>query len=227
MFVVACEAHQALHNKEACGALAGIEHHGLLDAQLLNDIVYNKELPTGFAHLFAKANHLVTSRGKLSRTENLNLNFTFRNPNDTDIYEHVYLGLAYLLFYAMLLQAALFSRMKSVEPSFVRWMTLSSMVSFHALFITGPNPIVTAFNKSLSDFLVCPHCKAKVKITKASAQPGKAQQRTLVSSLGLNTLSLDHKTRRRLQRRDLHVGADATNSTGATQNLQVNASRPT
>jgi hypothetical protein len=145
-------------------ALSKIEHYGLLDASLINEIIYNKELPRGFAHLFAKANHLVTSRGQLARTEDMNLNFIFKNPNDNDVYESIYLGLSYLLWYALLVQIALFSRMRAVEDSFTRWTTITTMATFHALFVRGSSPLGRLLSKALGKFMNCPHCKKKVTI---------------------------------------------------------------
>jgi len=146
--------------------LSKVEHHGLLDASLIHEIIYNKELPRGFAPLFAKANHLVTSRGQLTRTEDMNLNFIFKNPADNDVYESVYFGLSYLLWYALLVQIALFSRMRAVEDSFTRWMTISTMATFHALFVRGSSPLGTMLGKELGEFLKCPFCKRKITITR-------------------------------------------------------------
>lgn len=152
-------------------ALLKVEHHGLLNASLINEIIYNKELPAGFAHLFAKANHLVTSRGKLAKTENMNLNFIFKNPADNDIYKSIYLGLSYLLWYAFLVQVALFSRMRIIEDSFTKWMTITTMATFHALFVRGSSPLGTTLSRALGAFMKCPYCKKKVTIgRKATAR---------------------------------------------------------
>jgi hypothetical protein len=145
-------------------ALSNVEHYGLLDASLINEIIYNKELPKGFAHLFAKANHLVTSRGQLARTENMNLNFIFKNPADNDVYESVYLSLSYLLWYALLIQIALFSRMRTVEDSFTRWMTITTMATFDSLFVEGSSHLAMGLIKALGKFMNCPHCKKRVSI---------------------------------------------------------------
>jgi hypothetical protein len=145
-------------------ALSKVEHYGLLDASLINEIIYNKELPKGFAHLFAKANHLVTSRGQLARTESMNLNFIFKNPTDNDVYESIYLSLSYLLWYALLIQIALFSRMRAVEDSFTRWMTITTMATFDALFVSGSSHLAAVLSKALGKFMNCPHCKKKVSI---------------------------------------------------------------
>jgi hypothetical protein len=145
-------------------ALSKVEHYGLLDPQLINDIIYDKELPRGFAHLFAKANHLVTSRGQLAKTERMNLNFIFKNPNDNDVYESIYLSLSYLLWYALLIQIALFSRMRAVEDSFTRWMTITTMATFDALFVGSSSSLGKILSKALGKFMNCPHCKKKVSV---------------------------------------------------------------
>jgi transcription elongation factor Elf1 len=145
-------------------ALLKVEHYGLLDASLINEIIYNKELPKGFAHLFAKANHLVMSRGQLARTENMNLNFIFKNPGDNDIYKSIYLSLSYLLWYALLTHIALFSRMRAVEDSFTRWMTITTMATFDSLFVGGSSRLAAVLSKALGKFMNCPHCKKRVSI---------------------------------------------------------------
>lgn len=145
-------------------ALSKVGHYGLLDATLINEIIYDKELPRGFAHLFAKANHLVTSRGQLAKTEDMNLNFIFKNPADNDIYDSIYLSLSYLLWYALLVQIALYSRMRAVEDSFTDWMTITTMATFGALFVRGSSPLGTVLSKALGKFMNCPHCKKKVSV---------------------------------------------------------------
>ncbi|MCQ2002877.1 hypothetical protein [Rhizobium sp. NRK18] len=65
-------------------------------AERLYEIIFDKKSAYGFATLFDKANHLVTSHPAM-RTEELNLNFIFKNPSDNDLYETLYVDLAYVL----------------------------------------------------------------------------------------------------------------------------------
>jgi hypothetical protein len=150
-------------------ALKNIKDPSFFDPDLIYSIVFDKSLETGFAPLFDRAAHLVTSRGRLMRTEELNLNFIFKDPSEDDLYGVVYLRLSYLLIYLLFLQIALFSRMETLTQSFVNWTLLASVGAFHALFDKGRSALVDSLNKSFREMLVCPHCKTKVKIKKSSA----------------------------------------------------------
>jgi hypothetical protein len=150
-------------------AISLVENPDAFDAQLVHDIIFEKNFSNGFASLFDKANHLVTSRGHLMRTEELNLNFIFKNLGENDLYEHVYPRLAYILFYLVLLQIELYSRMQTVEKSFTNWIFLTALGAYESLFVKGPSRIVTSLNRSLKEFLSCPHCRKPIKITKSGA----------------------------------------------------------
>jgi hypothetical protein len=150
-------------------AIACIENPNLFNANLIYSIIFDKNSETGLAPLFDKATHLVTSRGRYMRTEELNFNFIFKNPQDNDIYETVYLGLGYVLMYLVLLQVSLYSRMCTVEKSFCDWVLLTSLGSYPSLFTKGRSPLVDMLNDNLTEFLICPHCRTPVKIRKSEA----------------------------------------------------------
>ena len=150
-------------------AIARLENPDLLDAQTIYDIVFDKNLKTGLAPLFDKAAHLVTSRGVLVKTEVLNLNFIFKNLGDNDLYDTVYLRLAYILIYLMLLQVTLYSRMQGIEKRFSDWILLTSLGAYQSLFVKGRSPLINSLNKALAEFLTCPHCRTDLKIKKSYA----------------------------------------------------------
>jgi hypothetical protein len=150
-------------------AIARVEDPSFFDAKLIYTIVFDKDSETGLAPLFDKAAHLVTSRGRLMKTEELNLNFIFKNPHDDDVYQTVYVGLAYVLIYLTLLQVALYSRMHAVEKNFTDWILLTSLGAYPSLFGKGRSPLADLVNKTLADLLVCPHCRAVVRVKKLDA----------------------------------------------------------
>ncbi len=146
-----------------------IENPSLFNAELLYGILFDKNSERSLAPLFDKAAHLVTSRGRLMKTEELNLNFIFKNPADDDVYQTIYLGLAYVLIYLVLLQIALYSRMRTIEKNFADWFLLTSLGAYQCIFGQGPSSLVRIINKTLSEFLVCPHCRTNTTIRKVDA----------------------------------------------------------
>jgi hypothetical protein len=150
-------------------ALKNTRDSSCLDANLIYSIAFDKNFESGFAPLFDKAAHLVTSRGRLMKTEELNLNFIFKDLGEDDLFDIVYLRLAYLLIYLLFLQIELFSRMRGVTEHFLNWTRISTLGAFLALFVKGRSPLIDGLNKAFAEFLMCPHCKAPVKIKKFSA----------------------------------------------------------
>lgn len=137
-------------------------------AEKLFNIIFDKKNAYGFATLFDKANHLVTSHPAM-RTEELNLNFIFKNPSDNDLFQTVYVDLAYVLMYANVLMISLYSEMSAVEESYLDYILLTSIGSYDSLFGEGRNEIAAELNKTLKEFLRCPHCGMRVSIRKSNA----------------------------------------------------------
>ncbi|MGA3310489.1 MAG: hypothetical protein ABSD08_18045 [Xanthobacteraceae bacterium] len=152
------------------------------DADVIYDLIYEKKTDRGLANLFDKATHLVTSRGVHLRTEKMNLNFIFKSPLDTDVYDYVYFRIAYLLIFALLIQTALYSRMGSLNPSYKMWVCLVALGTYHALFVDGPSPIIESLNRSLKEFLVCPYCRSRARIRKSYAAQFFIGQKLLCAS---------------------------------------------
>jgi hypothetical protein len=155
------------------------------NAQLLHDILFDKNLANGLAPLFDKAAHLVTSRGRLMRTEELNLNFIFIDSTENELFAVLYWRLAYVCMYLVSLQIALYSRMQSVAEPYPKWVALISAGCFEALFGAREASIVKTLNRNLRDVLHCPHCGAKVRVTKQRAARFFISQNLLCRSCGL------------------------------------------
>ena len=76
------------------------------------------------------------------QTENYNLNFIFKNPEDNDVYENgTYRELATLLFFLNLLQIELYSRMRESSKKYQDWMIFTSTGAFETLFMAGRSRI--------------------------------------------------------------------------------------
>ncbi|RWK14792.1 MAG: hypothetical protein EOR43_32265, partial [Mesorhizobium sp.] len=94
------EEHKEIFRK----AIARLEIAGAFHEDVIYDFVYDKNSEIGLAVFMNKANHLVTRKGDRLRTEEWNLNFIFKDPRDTDVYETIYPILAYILFFILQLQ---------------------------------------------------------------------------------------------------------------------------
>lgn len=139
-----------------------------VDPALLHDIIFDVGNENGLAPLFDKAAHLVTGRTQIE-TEDLNLNFVFKNPMDNDIYQSIYRQLSYILLYAMLLQIELFKKAGFDSERVAQWFSLTGLGSYSGLFGKGYCPIRSSMNRLLKPFLICPHCEAPVRIRKNEA----------------------------------------------------------
>lgn len=103
------------------------------------------------------------------RTEELNLNFIFKNPNDNDFYETLYSDLAYVLMYANVLMISLYAEISNINDDYLEYVLITSLGSYSSLFGQGKNPMAYELNRLLRDFLNCPHCGASVRIRKSNA----------------------------------------------------------
>jgi hypothetical protein len=139
-----------------------------VDPEVLHDIIFDVGLESGLAPLFDKAAHLVTGRSQIA-TEDLNLNFVFKNPGDNDIYQTIYKQLSYILLYAMLLEIELFKRAGFEVDRLAKWYSLTGLGSYSGLFSKGACSVCNSMNRLLNPFLMCPHCDAPVRIRKSEA----------------------------------------------------------
>lgn len=141
---------------------------GFVDATRLCSTIYDRKNEYGLAPLFDKATHLVT-RNRHIATEDLNINFIFKDPNDNDIYENIYEDLSMVLMYLNLLQIELYSMMGFSRPKYKQWLWFTSIGSFLALFRRGNSPILRHVNRDWKEFLLCPACEAPFRVSKAEA----------------------------------------------------------
>lgn len=139
------------------------------NADLIYEIVFNRGNALGLAPIFDRAAHLATEFSKIE-TENYNLNFIFKNPDDTDIYEgQTYSHLALLLLLLNFLQLDLYGRMRTSSSKYQNWIAFTSMGAYEALF-SSKRPRMTRFiNRHWKEFLTCPACAQPIKIKKVDA----------------------------------------------------------
>jgi hypothetical protein len=149
-------------------AKAMVAYSDFVDADFLHDLIFDVSLPTGLAPLFDIATHLVTNRQAI-RTEDLNFNFVFKDPRQDDVYDTIYNALGYVLLYALLLEIELFKKAGFEGERVSKWFALTGLGAYHGLFLKGGSPLFTSLNRTFGDLMTCPHCDARVRITKRNA----------------------------------------------------------
>lgn len=141
----------------------------LLSADKIYETVFNRTNNVGLAGLFDKATHLITEFSSI-QTENYNINFIFKDPQDNDVYESgTYHEIATLLYFLSLIQIELYSRMGESSKTYQNWLIFTSLGTFEALFTTGRSRMTNFINRNFSQFLECPVCQTKLKLKKSDA----------------------------------------------------------
>lgn len=130
---------------------------------------FNRGDDLGLAGLFDKATHLVTEFSKI-QTENYNINFIFKNPEDNDVYQSgTYALLAMLLLFLNLMQVELYGRMRAPSRKYQNWMIFTSVGAYEALFTSGRSRMTAFVNKNFKEFLECPICANPLTVRKSDA----------------------------------------------------------
>ncbi len=127
--------------------------------------VFDRKNKNGLAPLFDKATHLITENNQI-QTENYNVNFIFKDPNDDDVYDSIYPTLAMLLNFLSNMQIELYGRMNAANNKLTSLQLFQSIGVYETLFSKGQSRITNFVNRSFKDFLVCPLCSSKIKVKK-------------------------------------------------------------
>lgn len=139
------------------------------NADLIYNAAFNRSNDLGLAVLFDKATHLVTEYSKI-QTENYNINFIFKNPEDNDVYQDgVYALLAMLLLFLNLMQIELYGRMRESNKKYKNWMLVTSVGAYEALFTSGRSRMAAFVNRNFKELLECPACANPLVIKKSDA----------------------------------------------------------
>jgi hypothetical protein len=149
-------------------SIAAIGEAEFFDATYLHGLVFDRANAAGFASYFDMATHYITTH-RAMRTDPLNFNFIFKNPDDNDTYEGIYFPLGYVLMYLLLLEMKTMSRMGAASESYVSWATATMMGSFEALFREGETPYVKALDDALGPLLRCLFCKQQMRVARENA----------------------------------------------------------
>ncbi len=102
------------------------------------------------------------------RTEDLNLNFIFKNPNDTDVYEGVYFLLGYLLMYLLFLEVGMIGRMSKIPEWHAKWIATATLGAFESVFEKSTN-MIDHVNSAFEEMMACVLCHERYRITAQDA----------------------------------------------------------
>lgn len=133
------------------------------------DAIFNFHNDVGLAKLFDKATHLVTDYNR-NQTEDYNLNYIFKNPQDDDLYSGgTYSQIAMVLLYIHIMQIELYGRMREPSKKYQNWMLFTSIGAYEALFKKGKSSMTNLVRKSFGEYMTCPVCEAQLHIKKVDA----------------------------------------------------------
>ncbi|TIU90562.1 MAG: hypothetical protein E5V74_00170 [Mesorhizobium sp.] len=147
------------HIKAAC----------FFDGDLIYRMIYDKDFDIGLCVPMNKANHLVTNRGERLKTDKWDLNYIFKDFRENDVYETIYPILAYLLAFIQMLQIASYSRLKDINEEYYKYLTVSTIGAYDALFAGNKGGMASHTNRLFKEHMTCPFCKSGVRIKKAEA----------------------------------------------------------
>ena len=137
----------------------------MVNAEILNEIIFDRRSERGLEQFFQHAVHLITVQHLELRTSPQNFNFIFKDPVDDDIYYLVYEWMPYILLFLSHVIAGLFNKMKKMSEG--------SSVAFYIRtvhgFILTENldsiSTIEMLKKMLSKDVVCDNCGSKLKVT--------------------------------------------------------------
>jgi hypothetical protein len=147
-------------------AIARTRLDSIVDASLLNEVLFDRRSARGLEELFQHAVHLITVQNMELRTSPENFNFIFKNNSDDDIYEIVYHWLPYILLFLAHVIAGLFDRMRRMDDGSKRAFYIRTLCGFF-LIVNLSDPLVrNLLRQTLMQHVSCKKCGAKLSITR-------------------------------------------------------------
>lgn len=140
------------------------------NADTLNEIIFSKTNTNSFEPIWQRATHLITSKGALLQTEDLNINFIFQDAESDEMYDFIYSKLPYIMLFAIQVSLECFSRILSSNENTTSHLIISSLGAFECLFENRPKTGITAMlRKQLKPFFKCIHCSSTLRLTRNNA----------------------------------------------------------
>lgn len=148
-------------------AIAQLECNAFLDANVIYGMAFDRKNRKGLAAYFDMASHPVTTNAEI-RTEDLNLNLIFKNPNDTDIYEGIYYLIGYLLMYMLQLEIEMVARMSDVPDWYRTWASVVTLGAHNAVF-NEDVALLEGLNNAWADIMNCSLCGTRYGFDRENA----------------------------------------------------------
>jgi hypothetical protein len=149
-------------------ALEKTEVADVLNAQFINETLFEKSNPSGLQKLFQHAVHLVTVQNVELETTPENFNFIFKNYADDDLYELVYDVFPHILLYLSHIIFGLFERIAVPEKGSKKAFQVRSILGLY-LVEGGENASHALYRLSFLNRLECAVCKSTIKISHYNA----------------------------------------------------------
>lgn len=139
----------------------------MIDASVLNALLFDRKSANGLEGLFQHAVHLITVQHIELRTLPQNFNFIFANPEDDDIYWAVFNSLPYILLFLSHVSAGLFNRMRIMDEGAHNAFYLRSV--YGLCLIEDKGEVQSLLHEILAQNVTCKTCGSNLKVTRYNA----------------------------------------------------------
>lgn len=148
-------------------AIAQTQLANMLDASILNAVLFDRQRADGLEGYFQHAVHLVTVQHLELRTAPQNFNFIFANPEDDELYRVIYGALPYALLFLSHVCAALFDRIRAMDDGARDAFYVRTTCGY--VLVEGKGKTEDMLDEILSQSFSCLKCSSKFKITRYNA----------------------------------------------------------
>lgn len=150
-------------NEILSAALKKTELEPLIDADFIDEVLFDQTDSSGFQMLFQHAVHLVTVQRVALQTTPENFNFIFESYADDSLYEFVYESLPHIFIYLTHVIFGLFERIASPDAGSKSAFYVRSVLGLH--LIEGERAEKFAIKTLRKLPLKCPNCSSALRLT--------------------------------------------------------------
>jgi len=136
----------------------------LIDASVLNFLLYDKKNPDGFEILFQHAVHLVTVERLELRTSPENFNFIFKDPSDADIYLSIYNWMPYIMLCLTHVIMGLFDKIHPMDEGARVATLVRTVVGFGLVEKYESSFALEIVADALPEHIGCNFCQFKLRL---------------------------------------------------------------
>ena len=155
------------------------------DGELIERMIFSKEMKNGFEPLWQKATHLITSQGVNLKTEDLNINFIFNDASSDHLYEAIYEKLPYLMLFLVQLSLRAFTEIIDINVVTTNHLVLASLGTYECLVDLKPRSVSNSLTKALRPMLTCLHCSKPFRFDRLNTMSMFLTEQVLCKTCGL------------------------------------------